>query len=113
VLSRVNRIVRGADFRTVVRSGRRFPAECAVVYVRRGDPEAASRFGFIVSKAVGTAVTRNLVARRLRSVSRDLLSTSDTGVDVVIRALPGIADVPWPTLHESVERAVDRGVAKS
>jgi len=47
-----------------------------------------SRAGFIVSKAVGKAVTRNRVKRRLRHLAAVALPASPAGVDVVIRALP-------------------------
>lgn len=47
--------------------------------------------GFVVSKAVGNAVTRNLVKRRLRALSRAQLPTFPTGSHVVVRALPQAA----------------------
>jgi len=76
-----------------------------------------SRFGFIVTKAVGNAVTRNLVRRRLRSLSRELLRAMPVGADVVMRALPGSDQVPWVTLHAEIssaleKRGLDRSVAK-
>ncbi|MFT4122994.1 MAG: ribonuclease P protein component [Microbacteriaceae bacterium] len=101
----MNRIVRGADFRATMRSGRRVPADCSVVYLRATAPAAPTRFGFIVSKAVGPAVTRNLVSRRLRAICRGALEERPTGSDVVVRALPGIAEVPWEQLRSSILRA--------
>ena len=50
-----------------------------------------SRAGFIVSKAVGKAVTRNRVKRRLRHVAAAAFSATPSGVDVVVRALPSAA----------------------
>jgi ribonuclease P protein component len=94
-----------------VRSGRRRNAGSVVVYVRRSAPSDPTRFGFIVSKAVGNAVHRNLVTRRLRSVARDQLETRPVGLDVVVRALPGCAEVSWDTLHSHVSEAIDRGVS--
>jgi ribonuclease P protein component len=47
-----------------------------------------SRAGFIVSKAVGKAVTRNRVKRRLRHLAAAALPATPGGVDVVVRALP-------------------------
>jgi ribonuclease P protein component len=61
-----------------------------------------SRFGFIVTKAVGGAVVRNTVRRRLRAVCRDILDSVPDGTDVVIRALPGSVDAAWATLHTEV-----------
>ena len=47
-----------------------------------------SRAGFIVSKAVGKAVTRNRVKRQLRHLAAAALPVAPSGVDVVVRALP-------------------------
>lgn len=55
--------------------------------VRFGGP----RFGLIVSKAVGPAVVRHRVARRLRHICAELTAEVPAEVDIVIRALPGSA----------------------
>ena len=52
------------------------------------------RVGFVVSKAVGGAVVRNRVKRRLRALVRPLVLSSDNGCDVVVRALPAAASEP-------------------
>ena len=67
---------------------------------------AAARFGFIVTKAVGGAVTRNTVKRRLRAVGHSVLPSISGGTDIVIRALPGSDDVPWATLHSEIEHGL-------
>ena len=58
-----------------------------VVHVRRTDG-TPSRAGFIVSRAVGNAVNRNRVKRRLRHLAAAALPATPFGVDVVVRALP-------------------------
>lgn len=53
-----------------------------------------SRVGFVVSKAVGGAVERNRVKRRLRHlVARELAGTA-VARDVVVRALPAASSKP-------------------
>jgi len=44
-----------------------------------------------VSKAVGNAVTRHAVSRRLRHVAREHLAELPTGSRIVLRALPSAA----------------------
>ena len=118
MLARANRVTRPADFRTAVRRGRRIGTSAVVLHVyERPTPERPgsepSRFGFIVTKAVGGAVVRNLVRRRLRSVSRDLLPTMPVGADVVMRALPGSDRVPWATLHAEIEQGLGKRTARA
>lgn len=101
VLARANRVTSAGDFRAAMRRGRRVGSTHVVLHVlETGD--RPSRFGFIVTKAVGSAVTRNLVRRRLRAACRDILPSTMTGADVVIRALPGSETAPWAVLRGEV-----------
>ena len=50
--------------------------------------------GFVVSKAVGGAVVRNRVKRRLRELSRPLVTAMPQRWSVVVRALPTAVSQP-------------------
>ena len=54
-------------------------------------PDADLRVGFVVGKAVGNAVTRNRVRRRLRHLAAAQLPSTPLPLDVVVRALPRAA----------------------
>lgn len=77
-----------------------------------GDPAAVSirvggpRFGLIVSKAVGNAVIRHRVARRLRHMCHQMISELPSDTDVVIRALPGAADASSAELLRQMRTAM-------
>lgn len=77
----------------------------AVFHVSRDTP---ARFGFIVSKAVGNAVTRNLVRRRFKTVADRRLAAGFTGIDVVFRVLPRAATASFDDLEQDTNRALDR-----
>jgi len=85
----------------------------AIVYVTRSDSPDPARFGFIVPKTVGIAVDRNLVRRRLKSLCHDVLADVDPGTDVVVRALPGAAQLGWATLRTEVSDALQKGVTQA
>ena len=74
--------------------------------------DAKSMAGFAVSKAVGGAVTRNRVKRRLRAVMADLLPTLPAGTGVVVRALPPAAAATYGALTADVSSAVGQALAK-
>jgi ribonuclease P protein component len=97
VLAKPNRVVRPDEFRAAVRRGRRHATPEAVYYrlAREGEP---MRFGFIISRAVGGAVERNRLRRRMRAVGRELVDGGRSGEDVVVRALPGSAQLSWGEL---------------
>ncbi|NYE18543.1 ribonuclease P protein component [Microbacterium immunditiarum] len=72
---------------------------------------APPRFGFIVSKKVGTAVVRNTVRRRLKAVCAEAVGTVRPGTDVVIRALPGSANAAYSELRAEISRCLARSAA--
>lgn len=80
------------DFRRTIRAGVRAGRSTLVVSADRSDPAPEGvRVGFVVSKAVGNAVTRNRVKRRLRHLARPLVAGTPDGTRVVVRALPAAA----------------------
>jgi len=112
VLSKANRITHPSDFRLAVRRGRRYSAPHCVVHVVKNERSNSVRFGFIVSKAVGNAVVRNRVRRRLRAAAFQLLPDVDVSSDIVVRALAGSAQAEWATLHAEIAEGIDRIVVK-
>ena len=52
------------------------------------------RIGFVVSGALGNAVTRNRVKRRLRHLAASHVADTPAGMDLVVRALPRAATAP-------------------
>jgi ribonuclease P protein component len=67
---------------------------------------APVRAGFVVSKAVGGAVIRNRVRRRLRHLVRDRLTGLPAGATLVVRALPGAAEASYARLGADLDAAI-------
>ncbi|WP_431805125.1 ribonuclease P protein component [Microbacterium sp. bgisy203] len=108
MLARGNRITRGAEYKAVVRRGTRCAGPHTVTYVVATPEDRPARFGFIVSKQVGTAVTRNTVRRRLKAVCAEVLPQVNPGAEVVIRALPSAASADFAALRADVTRCLTR-----
>ncbi|WP_406284533.1 ribonuclease P protein component [Embleya sp. NBC_00896] len=66
------------------------------------------RAGFVVSKAVGPAVVRNVVKRRLRHLIHDRMALLPAGSLVVVRALPPAAQADHSALARDLDAAFDR-----
>ncbi len=81
------------------------------MYVVASGSEGPSRFGFIVSRQVGSAVVRNTVRRRLKAVCAQSLSVVRPGSDIVIRALPSAATATFQDLRVEVTRCLERRAA--
>ncbi|PYI68097.1 ribonuclease P protein component [Arthrobacter livingstonensis] len=108
MLATRNRMRTAAAFSHTVRSGVRNGRRNLVLYMVSTLPDEPSQVGFIVSKTVGNAVTRNLVKRRLREIAVESVRTHPYGVNVVVRALPVSAGASWGELVNDYQRAFSK-----
>jgi ribonuclease P protein component len=75
--------VRRAEFEAVYRGGgRKSSAQFVIFY--RANSGSQSRLGISVKRALGTAVARNRVRRRIREIFRRNVSEISPGWDIVI-----------------------------
>lgn len=112
MLPQVNRLRDGEDFRKTVRRGKRTGGRYVVAHALTESTRASVRVGFVVSKAVGNAVIRNLVKRRMRGASAELIKDR-SGVDIVFRALPAAAHASYGDLHNEMRTCLTRIEARS
>ncbi len=94
------RLTRQEEFARVMRQGRVQSNHLLLLRVAPNQLET-SRFGYSISKQVGTAVVRNLVRRRLREVARHMPVKS--GWDMVISARKASATASFDALKASFE----------
>jgi ribonuclease P protein component len=128
------RIRRSEDFSLAVRRGRRVGSRTLVVHLLLPEPApdlssptgtdtvptptsqtrptpASARVGLVVSRAVGSAVVRNQVKRRLRALARQRLDRLPVGALLVVRANPAAAGASSAELGGQLDRALDRALA--
>jgi ribonuclease P protein component len=105
---RTARLLRHADFERVYKQGRRhFSASMTVFYCPRIDQGAASRVGFTVGRALGGAVVRNGMKRRLREAVRLAGPLScGVGADVVINPKKSLLKTDFADVLTEVKRAI-------
>ena len=98
-------------FRRTVKSGRRAAGAALVVHLREpaaAPAPASTRVGLVVSKAVGNAVVRTRVKRRLRHLVKDYLALLPRGSELVVRALPPAAAMTSAELGVELDRCLRR-----
>ncbi|PTA43001.1 ribonuclease P protein component [Micromonospora sp. RP3T] len=125
MLAAAQRLRRSSDFAAAVRGGRRVGRGAVVVHLTLPEPtestatpspeparssgaeiSAPRRAGFVVSKAVGGAVVRNKIRRRLRHLVRERLAELPAGTTLVVRALPPAADAAYARLGADLDAAL-------
>jgi ribonuclease P protein component len=108
VLSSQHRINRGEDFRRILRTGRKSRSALGTVAI--ADSASTSfRCGVITSKAVGGAVVRNRVRRRVRAALASL-APALAGKDVVVRCGQEAAELSYHEIFSLIEAAIERSV---
>lgn len=99
------RLLRHSDFQSVYRLGRRhFASHMTVFYLRRVESDSV-RIGFTVSRALGGAVDRNRMKRRLREAVRLHGVAIGVPVDVVINPKKSLLKAEFPILREEIAKA--------
>jgi ribonuclease P protein component len=98
-----------ADFRRVRAGGRSWRDRLLTLIVLPND-QGRNRYGFVVSKRVGKAVTRNLVKRRLREILRQLDAAGRIaqGLDCLFIVRPDVADATFAEVQASVVALLTR-----
>lgn len=112
MLPRESRLTSADDFRRAFRTGGRGVSAQLLVFTAKTTGSHAPRVGFVVSKAVGGAVVRNRVKRRLRALMRTRLADLSAGELLVIRALPAAADASFDELSAALDSAHAKAIAK-
>lgn len=102
-----HRMRRSQDYAAAVRRGRRSGRSTLVAHLAAVEADQPTRVGFVVSRAVGGAVTRNVVRRRLRELARHRLDRIGEGRLLVIRALPRAATATQAELGSDLDHALD------
>jgi ribonuclease P protein component len=97
------RIVRKADYDAVYRNGKRRSSSHFTVFLKANDLPH-SRFGFSIKRALGGAVVRNRIRRRVREVVRLHREEISAGWDFVIHPKANVENAAFAALESDLVR---------
>ncbi len=100
--------MRRGEFDAVYRAGKRRSSSHFTVFFR-ANQMAQSRFGFSIKKALGGAVVRNRMRRRMREIVRCHRQEIPAGWDIVIHPKSAMARAPFATLTADLLRLLQSG----
>jgi ribonuclease P protein component len=99
----LGKLVRRGEFDAVYRAGKRRSSPHFAVFFRVNElPQ--SRFGFSIKKALGDAVVRNRIRRRLREIVRCHRLEIPEGWDIVIHPKSSVARASFAALTADLLR---------
>lgn len=103
-------MLKRAEFEHVYQAGRRhFSKNLTAFFLKREATHQGRgpRVGFTVSRALGGAVERNRIRRRLREAARLNLKALPLAVDIVINPKKSVLSTQFSILTEEVRRAFE------
>lgn len=102
------RLRKRAEFQRVYEEGVRLTSALFSAFVRDAQTNEPGKVGFTVPRAIGGAVVRNRVKRRLREAIRRRWADLPDGYEVVIHARKRLVDVEWTKLESEIQRVFRR-----
>jgi ribonuclease P protein component len=113
-VNRRHRLSRSRDFDAVYRQGRSVSTRFLVLYwFSREEDGEGPRLGLAVPKAVGTAVVRNRIKRRLRELFRERSAELPLDHDYVLVVRPGLAEAAESRGFDWLRERVDEILGKA
>ena len=97
--------MRRGEFDAVYRAGKRRSSSHFTVFFR-ANQLPVSRFGFSIKKALGGAVVRNRIRRRIREIVRCHRSEIPAGWDIVIHPKSSVQRAEFVTLTADLVRLI-------
>lgn len=102
--SKSARLLKSAEYRKIYREGAKFVGPLFVAFYRRAENDRAPRVGYTTPKAIGKAVVRNRIKRRLREAVRLQLPQLAPGWEVVFNPRRGALGAEFGRLEAEVAR---------
>lgn len=106
------RLLRPTEFRRVYDHGQKYTCPLFAAFSLSRDAAATeqpgARFGFTTPRALGKAVKRNRIRRRLRECVRLRKERFPAGIDVVFNPRRAMLDAAWSEVEAQVERYLQR-----
>jgi ribonuclease P protein component len=107
---RASRLLRRVEYDAVYREGRRRSSREFAVFLRPNGLEL-TRFGWSIKKALGGAVKRNRMRRRIREIIRLNRQEIAPGWDIVIHPRSTVATANFSALSEELVKLLPRAPA--
>ncbi|MBI3209137.1 MAG: ribonuclease P protein component [Candidatus Solibacter usitatus] len=101
-------MLRSSDFRKVYDNGTRVPGPLFSAFCLSNSASAGPRIGFTTPRALGKAVRRNRMRRRLREAIRLQLASIAPVWDIVINPRKSMLDASWAQIQSEVRKLVSR-----
>lgn len=101
-------MLKSSEFRRVYDNGSRYSGPLFTAFLLANQEPAGPRVGFTTPRALGRAVRRNFMKRRMREAIRTKLPSIAPQWDIVINPRKALYDAPWDAVEKELRKLVAR-----
>ena len=101
-------MLKSSEFRRVYDNGSRYSGPLFTAFFLANQEPLGPRVGFTTPRALGKAVRRNFMKRRLREAVRVQIPSIAPHWDIVINPRKALHDAPWPAVEKELRKLVAR-----
>ncbi|MBL8176992.1 MAG: ribonuclease P protein component [Bryobacterales bacterium] len=101
-------MLKSSEFRRVYDNGTRYSGPLFTAFYLANQEPLGPRVGFTTPRALGRAVRRNFMKRRLREAVRQQLPSIAPHWDIVINPRRALQDAPWQAVEKELRKLVAR-----
>ena len=98
-----SRLRKHADYGLVYNASRKHRSRTLSFFYRERPGESAPRFGLTTPRALGPAVLRNRIKRRLRAIAHPRMHLLPPGTDLILHPRPEAATLAFSALVSEIE----------
>jgi ribonuclease P protein component len=106
--NKAHRLLKPAEFRKVYEEGFRIAGACFAAFCWQSPAGDGPRIGFTAPRALGKAVRRNRMKRRVRECLRRNIWRLPPYWWIVVNLRRAAADAPWSQIEQEVGKLIER-----
>ncbi len=102
------RLRKSAEYRKIYQEGSKFAGSLFAAFYRRAPAGRPTKIGYTTTKAMGKAVVRNRIRRRLREAVRLELGAVEPGWEIVVNPRRATLEADFGQLRGEIGRLFER-----
>ena len=107
MLAKKNRLTKRKSFNYIYRTGSKYSTpSISLVYIKNNLPD--TKIGFVTSKKIGKAHTRNLIKRRMRASVRNNFASISNKYNYIFVAHPSICNLSYQEIDQIIKYLIQK-----
>jgi len=94
------------EFREILDKGQKISSNFFLTYIKKTEETNSLKAGFIITKKIGNAVTRNRIRRKIKEALRVTEFESDTGISMIFIIRKAVIEKDYLNIREELDKVL-------